>query len=181
MWNKRQALFFGPLLLSLTMGATDCEYFSNVVVPASDSTPPTAYDGVWRGSEYEILRPSGNSGFTYHFTPGLPVFAISSGIDPEGLRKLTMYTDSGWLCCSEGGGENVCSVAGGLSSPIVETQPGTVGSTVSSGIWTYVEIASLPKCQSGWTLKSYHFSWRTEAENFHGGKVTSATHKIVYP
>ena len=173
----RQALFTAPLLLALTMGATNCEYFTDTVVPASDSTPPTAYDGVWRGGEYEVLRPSGNNGITFHFTPGETVFAVSSAIDPEGLRKLTMSTEEGWLCCSG----NICSSSSSLSVPLVETQSGTVGSTVSTGIWNAVEIHELPTCNSGYTLTSYGFAWTTEGENFHGGEVTSAKHRIVYP
>jgi hypothetical protein len=180
MWSSRQVIFFGPLLLALTMGATDCEYFSNVVVPSSDSSPPITYDGVWQGGDWQIIRQSGNSGFTYPIQAGEHVIAIASGIDPQGLRKLTMYTEESWSCCSFGGGENVCSSASPLSVPRVETQAGTVGSTVSTGIWTGVDVGKLPGCQSGWTLMSYRFKWRSEAENFHGGKVTSATHQIVY-
>ncbi len=176
MWNTRQALFFAPLLLAVTMGATDCEYFTDVVVPSSDSSPPTAYDGVWRGAEYETIRVSGGSGLTYHIDPGQPVIAVSSAIDPDGLRKLTTSTGVGWTCCQD----NLCSHTGGLSVPHVETQAGTVGSTVSSGLWYGIEV-ELPTCNPGYTLTSFAFTWRTEGENFHGGKVTSATHRIVYP
>lgn len=174
--TMRQALFTAPLMLLLTMGSTDCEHFSNVVVPASDSTPPTAYDGVWRGGEYEVLRPSGNSGFVYHIDPGETVFAMASAIDPQGLRKLTMSTEGGWTCCSG----NICSTSSGLSVPYVETQAGTVGSTVSTGIWHAVEV-KLPTCNPGYTLTSFGFAWTTVGENFHGGTVTSAKHRIVYP
>lgn len=176
MWNTRQTLFFAPLLLSVTMGATDCEYYSDVIVPSSDTSPPAAYDGVWRGGEYQAIRPSGSTGLTFHIKPGQPVFAVSSGIDPEGLRKITMSTGGGWLCCNG----NVCSSTSSLSVPIVETQAGTVGSTVSSGIWTAVEV-KLPSCNPGYTMMSFGFTWTTQAENFHNGKVTSATHHIVYP
>lgn len=174
--TMRQALVTAPLMLLLTMGATDCEYFSDTVVPASDSTPPTNYDGVWRGGEYAVLRPSGNDGFIYHIDPGETVFAMASAIDPQGLRKLTISIESGRRCCSG----DVCSVSSGLSVPYVETQAGTVGSTVSTGIWHAMEV-ELPSCNPGWVLTSYGFAWTTEGENFHGGKVTSAKHRIVYP
>src|SRR5262245_56732743 len=128
MRNKRQVIFFAPLLLAVTMGSTDCEYFSETVVPASDPTPPVAYDGVWRGSEFEVVHVSGATGLTYHIQPGQKVVAIASAIDPEGLRKLTVSTDWGRRCCQG----NICSVTSSLSIPFVETQPGTVGSTVST-------------------------------------------------
>jgi len=176
MWTTRQAIFFAPLLLSITMGATDCEYFSTTVVPLTDPTPPTTWDGVWKGAEYQILRSSGNPGFTYHISPGETVFAISSAIDDGGLYKLTMSPDSGWTCCQG----NICSGSSGLSAAIIDTQPGTVGSTVSTGIWDYVEVR-LPSCNLGYTLVGYQFKWTTQGQNFHGGKTTSATHKIVYP
>lgn len=177
MWTRRQALFLAPLLLSVTMGATDCEYFGDTIVPRSDTTPPTAYDGVWRDGEYQAFRASGGSGLIYHITPEEAVFAVSSAIDPEGLHKLTMWTESSWMCCQG----NICSLSSSLSMPLEETQAGSVGSIVSDGIWNAVEVRDLPTCNPGYTLTFYRFAWTTEAENFHGGKVTSAKHKIVYP
>jgi hypothetical protein len=109
-------------------GSTDCEAYHDVIVPSSDSTPPITWDGVWRfGNGYDTLRiTSSGSGVTYYYTPGTQVYAVSSGADSEGLRKVTT-------------------------------------------------------CNPGYTLTSYRFAWRTQAENFHGGKVTSAMNQIVYP
>jgi hypothetical protein len=52
---------------------------------------------------------------------------------------------------------------------------------VSNGIWVGQAINQLPACNPGYTLTHYRLAWTTYAENFHGGKVTSPVHQIVYP
>jgi hypothetical protein len=178
MKNTRQTLLLAPLLLAVTMGSTDCEYFGETTVPASDPSPPTSYDGVWRGGEYVAIGASyASSGITYHFTPGQTVIAVSSAIDTEGVRKVTLSGAHSWQCCQG----NICSSTSSASTPITDTQSGSVGSTVSNGIWVGQAISQLPTCNSGYTLKHYRFAWTTYAENFYGGKVTSPVHQIVYP
>jgi hypothetical protein len=63
-----------PLFLCLTMGATDCKYFSTTTVPEADTTPPVTWDAVLVSGEYVNLTLNGNR-FTYHLAQGATVIA----------------------------------------------------------------------------------------------------------
>lgn len=168
-------LLLAPVLLLLATGYTDCEYFTDVTVPASDTGAPTTYDGVWVGGEYVDAALAGDS-LEYHLAPGQTVLAVSSAIDSGGLRKLKMSTDWGYTCCRG----DICSRTQPLSVPKTDEQAGGVGATVSNGLWLYTTV-KLPTCSSGFTLRSYSYSWWTEAEDFHGNRTTGEMQSIVYP
>lgn len=171
-----RALLLAPLLLLLATGYTSCEYFTTVVVPASDTGVPTTYDGVWKDGDYVAGALPGQE-IEYHLSEGEAVLAIGSAIDSSGLRRLTMSTSFRKQCCNASG---ICSVSQPISVPKTETQPGGVGSSVSNGIWLYASV-QLPKCNSGFTLRSYSFAWWTEAEDFHGNVTVGESQRIVYP
>ncbi|HEX7842498.1 MAG TPA: hypothetical protein VF469_33725 [Kofleriaceae bacterium] len=158
------------------MGATDCQYFSSTTVPATDTTPPATWDGVWTNGDYAALRANPGS-FIYHIPLGAQVIAVSSGMDDGGVSKVTTATEEGWLCCSG----NICSSTGSLSSPTIATQDGSIGSTVSNGVWTGLTVQAHNFCNAGFTLTSYRFAWTTTAEDFHGNKTVGSTQQIVYP
>ena len=173
----RTALVCSPLFLCLTMGATDCKYFSTTTVPTADTTPPVTWDAVFANGDWTNLTLTGNR-FTYHLAPGATVIALSSGMDSGGVSKVTMGPSEGWTCCSG----DICSQTDSLSIPIVATQPGGAGDTVSDGVWAN-RVVSLPAnlCQSGWTLVSYRFTWTTTAEDFYGNKTSGKLQVIQYP
>ena len=165
-----------PLFLCLTMGATDCQYFYSTTVPATDTTAPATWDGVWTNGDYvELVTNPG--AFTHHVALGEEVIAVSSGIDDGGVSNVTMATEESWLCCSG----NICSDTESLSSPIVATQAGSVGATVSSGVWTGPAVQVIDSCNVGYTLASYRFAWTTTTVDFHGNKTVGARQQIVYP
>jgi hypothetical protein len=62
---------------------------------------------------------------------------------------------------------------------VTETQPGSVGSTVSNGVWAYVGVDA-PRCSSSSTRGEYHFWWSTEVEDFHGNKASGGGGEIYY-
>jgi hypothetical protein len=168
-------VLLAPALLLLSTGFTECENFTEVTVPASDTSKPNTYDGVWIGGQYVSLAATGNS-FQYHIDPGEGVLAISSAIDHSGVKKLEMYSGWRYTCCSG----SVCSTSAPLSVPQTEEQAGGIGSTVSDGIWLYAPV-QVPTCSSGFTLSSFGFSWWTVAEDFHGNRSVGRTQSIVYP
>ncbi|HVK72223.1 MAG TPA: hypothetical protein VM734_02845 [Kofleriaceae bacterium] len=172
---RKLSLCLAPFLLVLATGFTSCDYFDNVTVPASDRRAPDTYDGVYRGSEYVILSQS-NQSFDYTLAPGVTVMAVSSAIDSGGLKKLTMSTSSASTCCNG----DLCRQVQGLTAPKIEEQRGTVGSTVSNGIWLYSSV-KVPTCPDGMTLEWFSFSWRTVAEDFHGNRTTGEWQSISYP
>jgi hypothetical protein len=173
----KTAMACSPLFLCLTMGATDCQYFSTTTVPAADTTVPVTWDAVWVGGNYVNLIPNTGS-FIYHIAPGTSVIALSAGMDSGGVSKVSMAGWERWVCCSG----NICSLSEPLSVPIVATQDGSVGATVSDGVYTG-RFVSVPTraCNAGYTLESYSFTWMTTAEDFFGNKTSGARQTIVYP
>lgn len=170
-----RALLLAPVLLLLATGYTDCEYFGPVTVPASDPTPPTTYDGVYTNGQYVAGAFTGQ-GIEYHMTPGYNVLAVSSAIDDGGVRGLKMNSSYSYDCCMG----STCSRTQPSSVARTDSQAGGVGATVSNGLWLY-SVVELPSCRSGYTLTHYRYSWWTEAENFHGRRVTGQVQSIVYP
>jgi len=169
-------MVLAPIFLCLTMGSTDCQYFSSTTVPPTDTSPPATWDGVWTAGDYAKLSTNPGS-FTYHIALGAQVIAVSSGIDGGGVRKVTMATDESWTCCSG----NICSGTESLSAPTIATQNGSIGATVSNGVWTGLSVQAHGPCNPGYTLSFYRFAWTTTAEDFHGNKATGSTQQIVYP
>lgn len=166
-----------PLFLCLTMGATDCQLFSSTTVPVTDTPPPVTWDAIWLNGSYIQLAPTGSS-FTYHITPGATVIALSSAMDDGGVSKITTGAFSGWTCCRG----SICERAESLSVPVVTTQAGSIGSTVSNGVW-WGQVVTGPStdCGNGFTLTSYAYSWGTTAEDFHGNQASGQFQRIVYP
>lgn len=173
----KSAMVCSPLFLCLTMGATDCQYFSTTTVPAADTTVPVTWDAVWVNGNYVNLSLNPNSS-TYHIAAGASVIALSAGMDSFGVRKVTMEGSERWVCCDG----DICTIAEPLSVPIVATQDGSVGSTVSDGVYTgrFVQTPSRA-CTGGLSLVSYGFTWRTTAEDFFGNKTSGSVQRIVYP
>jgi hypothetical protein len=165
-----------PFLLLLTTGATECQYFSSTTVPAVDTSPPAVLDGVWINNEFLELVGNPDS-FEHHLGLNQPVVAVASAIDTGGVRKVEMITEVGWSCCSG----NICSSTQSLSAPIIATQNGAVGGTVSNGVWTGAGVEFTNPCRSGTSLRGYRFAWQTTAEDFHGNTATGAWQTIRFP
>ena len=174
--TPRRALLLAPILALFATGYTDCQYFTKVTVPSSDIGSPTTYDGVWKNGDYVDGAIPGQE-IEYHITPGESVIAVSSAIDSGGLKKLTMRSSFRYTCCN---GSGICSLTQPSSVPKTDQQAGGPGSTVSNGLWLYSGV-SLPGCSSGFSLRSYSFSWWTEAEDFFGHVTTGESQAIVYP
>ncbi|HEY4242397.1 MAG TPA: hypothetical protein VGM88_21415 [Kofleriaceae bacterium] len=167
-----------PLLLALSMGATNCDDFETVTVPATDTSPPNVFDGAYSGEYKTLVEAPGTE--TYHIPSGTDAFAVGSGVDPGGVSKVELWPSLSFTCCSG----HVCS--GGtpdFPAPSIATQSGSVGSQVSDGVYTFI-LVEAPEasdyCGAGETF-SWDYSWHTEAWDFHGNHTTGITQHIVYP
>jgi hypothetical protein len=170
-------MVLSPLFLCITMGFTDCQLFSATTVPATDTTPPATLDAVYLNGNYIAVSSTGGS-FVYHIAPGASVLWLSSGIDDGGVSKITTSTSQTMECCRG----SICERFESLSVPVVTTQDGSVGSTVSNGVWFGRAItAPALDCGNGFTLVSFHFSWATVAEDFHSNHASGASQSIAYP
>jgi hypothetical protein len=172
--GKEWRLGAGVLALATMAG---CEYFSDVTVPAVDNTPPTAYAAVWRSDVYEAI--SNNPGAPLVFEVSDPndyYMLVGAGTDAGGTKKVTIAHEFTRSCIQGGLGQ----FQSGLMAPMVETQSGSVGQTVSNGVWggPYVRLSDYMTCNPGWTLTSVAYHWHVTAEDFHGNKSSHGWAKI---
>ena len=163
-----------PLLVLPLAGFTNCDSFTPVTIPASDTSPPITYDGVW-DLDY-LVGAASPSSFTFHLDRDHTVLAVSSTLDGGGARKLDMFSSSTYTCCTK----TVCRYTTPVSAPQTDQQNGSVGSKVSNGMYVYAEV-TVPSCPTGYTLQSFRFSWYTRGEDFYGNRTTGKTQSIVYP
>ncbi|MCY0988515.1 hypothetical protein OV203_15390 [Nannocystis sp. ILAH1] len=161
----------GAGLLALAMALVGCDYFYDVTVPASDSTPPVAWAAVYRAEVYEAISGGTQTPLSFEVAdPNLYYLVIAAGTDAGGTRKVTMNHEFTRTCVQGDLGQNTS----GLLAPFVDTQSGSVGSTVSNGVWTgpLVRLSDYATCNPGWTLSYVAYEWTATAEDFHGNTAT---------
>ncbi|WP_096328875.1 hypothetical protein [Nannocystis exedens] len=165
-------------LLGLGLALVGCDYFYDVTVPASDSTPPVAWAAVWRQDVYEAVSSS-DGGAALSFAvpdPNDYYMLIGAGTDDGGTKKVTIQQEFSRTCIQG----DIGQLQTGLLVPMVETQSGTVGATVSNGVWTgpMVRLSDYATCDSGWTLSHVAYLWHVTAEDFHGNKKSHGWARI---
>ncbi len=161
---------FGPVHCVAFLGlllTTGCEYFEDVIVPAVDNEAPNVYAAVWYQDVYEAVSANNSPGLHYTVSdPDELYVALGAGIDEGGIASLTISGES--LCnCLQG---NVGQIKYGLQAPLVKTQTGGVGSTVSNGLWDgpVIKLSDFDSCAPGWTTTSLGYTWTVTTEDFHG-------------
>ena len=86
-------LGIAAMVFAFATGFTDCTWFSEVTVPATDTTPPTIWNSVLVNGEHKMLTP-GSDRFDWRVAPGETVVAVGAGSDPGGTHKVTMFGGS---------------------------------------------------------------------------------------
>ncbi|WAS90674.1 hypothetical protein [Nannocystis punicea] len=165
----------GRAALLVLVAAVGCDYFSDVTVPAVDTTAPTAYASVWRSEVYEEISFGTNDPLSFEVDDPTEYYVlIGAGTDGGGVKKLTINSEYSKSCEAWEDGDKIVSNTSGLSVPLVKTQTGGVGSTVSNGLWDgpYVRLSDYASCNSGWTLGYVALRWTVIVEDFHGNTAT---------
>jgi hypothetical protein len=114
-----------------------CDYFSNVVIPATDTTPPLAWSGVYdiQQGKYVALG-IGNYAFYYTVTdPTATYLAVGATYDADGGAALIQLGGDFGTECTDGTWYQY-----DRQEFLTERQPGKVGDTVSNGLWTYFAV-----------------------------------------
>lgn len=146
-------------------GFTSCQYFSTTTVPASDTTPPIAVASLVRGSD-QVIRFGSLSEVTHD--PNENLIPISAIYDNGGARTVTMNR-SVRVTCRQGSLTQL-SIFDFLPS-LTDTQAGSVGSSVSDGIWVGEGIRFsqfIGVCNPGFTIDNARYGWSFSGSNFHG-------------
>jgi hypothetical protein len=156
---------FALMLFFLATGFTECDSFEQVTVPATDTEQPVPFNGIWYQGEYKVLTFE-QQPVLYTAEPGEPLVIVVGGLDRGGVRSVTLTGQTSMTCCRR----RVCSTYQTLTEPNVQTQNGTVGSTVSNGVWTSTGM-TVPSCDARSTSGSWRYSWQVTVEDFHGNRV----------
>ncbi len=167
----------GACLLPLVV-LVGCDLYSDVTVPTTDTTAPVAQAAVWRSEVYEAVSYSGIDPLSYEVSdPNDYYQIIASGMDNGGIKKVTMLREFDRTCTQD---PDLAQSATGSLTPMVITQSGTVGSTVSNGQWTgpLVRLSDYATCNPGWKLSSVSYRWHVTVEDFHGNTATHGPAKI---
>jgi len=168
-------LSIAAVVLLFASGFTSCQYFHDTVVPVTDTVAPTAFNGINRAGQYEVLRIDGPVDYQLS-SPSDSVLAVAAATDDGGTRRVTMYISSVQVCCKGG----ICSRTQTSSVPSTQTQDGAIGDTVSNGVWNYAGAGPFA-CPSGYSLRSYDLGWTSEVEDFHGNVTTVTGNHVHYP
>lgn len=154
-----------------------CDLFSDVTIPAADSTDPVAWAAVWVESSY-VSMSSGSGALSYTVTdPDKTYLALAAIVDGGGAHSVTMSAEL-IRYCDLGGGFS--QVQRATYAPVTETQSGSVGDTVSDGVYTAhgIRFGSL-SCSSG-TLTSARLIWSVSGEDFHGNTDSHGWAELNY-
>lgn len=176
----RRAL--GVALFLLCGAPSSCEWFSNVVVPATDTDSPTLWNGVYDVSagQYVALATSAGAGpIATQFGVALAdqsntYLAVGAAIDPGGVAEVSLDGRVELSCWGPDGKDYSWS----SREVPTEYQHGSVGATVSNGLWTYGVIRFdqyLTMCPSiipGGHFRFVDYEWTTEGIDF-AGHITS--------
>jgi hypothetical protein len=152
--------------LVFATGFTQCEYFSQTTVPAQDADKPTIYNGTWKNGLFQELRVDGATYIDHEIEPGESILVVGAGVDPGGVKKVTIEYAWSRTCCYADG---KCGIYSPPPGQIAETQSGTVGAAVSNGVWAYAGVEA-PVCAPGTVSSSFDWVWSTTAEDFHGNR-----------
>jgi hypothetical protein len=153
------------LLVLPTLGFTECEHFRTVTVPPSDSVPPTPWhlvnlDGVETLQHHPQLQVDADTWFTIF--PALQ--------DSSGVASLHLFEQVKVTCTHDSSG--AAYFVSYPSSTYDDAQSGTVGSSVSDGIFAVGSVSNLGgylgACTPGYHVTNVLYYWYLSGSDFHG-------------
>jgi hypothetical protein len=162
-----------PAVFLAATGMTNCQYFTNVTIPATDTTPPLAFSGVYSLTQGNYVDSTTDSSFVYDVPSDTETYlAVGATMDSGGAASVIMSTSSNLHCIDGGGNSHLVFQNGDFQTG---QQAGSVGQVVSDGIWVYepVRFDQFDTCPNGWRLSVATYSWTTISEDFHGNRSTS--------
>jgi len=170
-----------PVLLAVpSLGFTDCQYFQQVPVPASDTQPPIVGTRMWVDGA-ESIRP-GDS-LTYSTTGDVVVapFVFDSG----GAWTLSLQHQVITIRCHnyDLDPEETQVTQIFLIDKFDQQLPGSPGQLRSNGIYNLSDITDLSSyadyCYSGFDLQSITYGWEVAGRDYKSNQASSA-HAIIY-
>jgi hypothetical protein len=177
------ALLLIPVAL-LSLGATDCDQFQEVTVPATDSKPPLAVGSAYRGNQEALMHSWERDGGTLYRHQGPPtdlLVAVASSIDEGGAKRVRMtWTMQSECCRLSGGAWSACELVAPYAGTLEDQQQGAVGSRVSSGVYVAQPIGDTTQCPAGKRTRRRTVDFRVHAWDFRGNQSASGPHRIIH-
>lgn len=167
-----------PFLLLLvlpTFGFTQCQYFTTVTVPRTDTTVPVAAASVYIDGQQQIRL--GSILVTLDTLKSfVPIGAIFDG---GGARSVTTQAIMQVTCRQPSGAESIFSVH---FVPLSDHQVGGPGSSVSNGIYTATPIdfvAQARLCGSNAVAQRIEYRWGFGGDDFFGN-TANGSGAVIY-
>ena len=169
------------MLLLIPAFGVDCEYFDPVKVPAVDTHPPILATRAWIGGE-EQLSPTT---IEEVLGPGEGDIVIAPGMwDSGGARSFTLTQTVRVTCHDDDANPPLSQLISMDFFPRVANQAGSVGSTVSNGLYILGDVTDLASyelyCDSGFDLHDVRYSWSMVGRDFAGNQTAMNGGTIVY-
>ena len=141
---------------------------SRVLLPASDSTPPTLRWNVQNVIDSTSQDFSGNGTLTVRVGDRYRVTLFAD--DPQGVHIISLAASTGWSCVSGDIGQNS---GPGLAVPETQTfSPDSDGYVLTTALILRNAPVGPFSCPAGWTFTGATTTFIGSAENYYGGAVT---------
>jgi hypothetical protein len=169
-----------PLLFPLF--GFQCEYFDDVVVPASDTQPPMLATRIFiDGEERLVLWPHEQ---ILDATQAASVFLAPAVYDGGGARSLTVDQSVRVHCHDDDADPNESQVTHVHFVQRSASQAGGPGSTVSNGLFLVGDVSDLTTyagyCNSGFDLVEVAYSWGISGSDFAGNQAQMQGGTLTY-
>lgn len=170
------------LLLAPAFGFT-CEYFDSTVVPASDANPPILATRYWiDGVEHVAIWPVDEVVDTLQEASSVAVFPAA--FDVGGVKNLEVQQFVSVYCHDDDAdpefGQSIAIDFVNRSA----SQAGSVGSTVSNGLFLLGDVTDLASyasaCSAGFDLEEVTYTWSISARDFANNLSTGGGGTITY-
>ena len=169
-----------PALLLLPLMGFQCEYFSQVVVPATDSYPPVAATRYWIDGNEQL----GLGWVEEVVHEDVWITVAPAAWDSGGVQFLSVGQTVRIECHDDDADPELTQVSGEFFFDLTASQGGTVGSTVSDGLFVIGGVTDLglpgSLCVPGFDLVSVEYEWTIWAVDFHGNVVDDGGGRITY-
>lgn len=158
---------FAPLLLVVPAFGFTCEYFDPVTVPATDTNPPTLATRYWvAGVEHLALWPVDET------TSNPSIVVAPAMLDSGGAQRLDVAQDLYIRCHDDDADPELSQETHIWFFPRSATQSGSVGSSVSNGLYLVGDVSDLSDyewyCDSGFDVVEVEYVWSITGRDFHG-------------
>jgi len=164
------------VLLTLpAVGFTNCSDFSDVTVPAVDTTKPIVGSRVYEPGDTDGVIQFGNVSYQTQDYDGHWILA-PYGYDSGGVHMLSVGVYADKRCCQTWD-PNICAWTTSLTQTLIDSESANVGDTVSNGRYFYFDFS--PSSSGAANCDIIRFGYTFQAMDF-AGYLSSGSGSVTY-